>query len=201
MTSTSTTPAEPGGSTVEALRPGKPPVGTGASPLVAQLVAVALVALGVVAVQHLLATLGAIEQASWAVTVLQSADGIDGSSGAVLAVAVVLVVVGLLLLPVALRPRPRRGLAVEARTGVDLRPRDLERVLHASLEGIDAVSGVDVDVRGRRKVRVKVTSVAGESRDAEITSTVRERVDPVLAALESTPRTDVSIRHDDQVEA
>lgn len=178
------------------LRAGKAPVGTGASPLVAQLVALGLVALGVVAVQHLLVQLGAVQGTSWAVSALESADGLEGSSVLVLVVGVVAVVLGLLLLPVALRPRPRKGLAVRATTGVHLRPRDLARVLEARLEGIDGVTDVRVKAT-RRRVRVRATSVAGKDRGAATKVTVRDRVEPVLGALEHAPRLSVSVRHDE----
>ena len=72
----------------DALRAAKPPVGVGASPLVAQLIAIALVALGAVGVQALLSQTGAIGQAPWTTTALEAVDGTGSDSPVVLVVAV-----------------------------------------------------------------------------------------------------------------
>ena len=93
MTSTPTPDAASG-----PLRAGKAPVGTGASPLVAQLFALALICLAAVAVQHLLVLQGAATGTSWLASAVESTDGISGDTPLVLAVGVVAVVLGLLLL-------------------------------------------------------------------------------------------------------
>lgn len=173
----------------------KSPAGTGATPLVAQLLALALVALGVVAVQHLLVQLGAVSGDSWLDTVVQAADGVAGDSPAVLAAAIVALVVGVLLLPIALKPRPRRTLALTADSGVHLRRKDLTRVVEAAIDGTDGVTDADVSV-GRRKVKVVARSVATTDRDAALESTVREQVEKVCAAVDPSPRVDVTIRHE-----
>lgn len=173
----------------------KSPAGTGATPLVAQLLALALVALGVVAVQHLLVQLGAVSGDSWLDSVVQSADGVAGDSPAVLAAAIAALVVGVLLLPIALKPRPRRTLALTADSGVHLRRKDLTRVVEAAIDGTDGITDADVSV-GRRRVKVVARSVATADRDAALESTVREQVEKVCAAVDRSPRVTVTIRHE-----
>lgn len=176
----------------QALPPGKPPVGTGSAPLVGLLLAVALVGLGVVGVQTLLAALDAVAGPGWVERVVDTADGTAGDSSAVLVVGAAAVVLGLLLLPVALRRRPRRGLALRAGTGVDLRPRDVARVLASTLEDADAVT--DLAVRAtRRRVRVDATTVATRERTAAVTADLEERAAPALQALAHPPRLTVRV--------
>ncbi|MCO7239685.1 MULTISPECIES: DUF6286 domain-containing protein [unclassified Aeromicrobium] len=171
----------------------KSPAGTGASPLVAQLIALALVGLAVVAVQHLLVQLGSVSGSSWLLTVVDAADGIDGRTSAVLAAAVVALVVAVLLLPVALKPRPRRTLALRASSGVHLRRQDLVRVVRAAIDGTDGVTEADVSVR-RRRVKVVARSVATADRESELEGAVRARAERVCSAVDPTPRVDVTIR-------
>lgn len=173
----------------------KSPAGTGATPLVAQLLSLALVPLGVVAVQHLLVQLGAISGGSWLETTVQAADGVAGDSPVVLGAAIAALVVGVLLLPVALKPRPRRTLALTASSGVHLRRKDLQRVVEAAIDGTDGVTDADVSV-GRRRVKVVARSVATSERDTALESTVREQVEKVCAAVDRSPRVTVAIRHE-----
>jgi len=180
----------------EPLRASKPPVGTGASPLVAQLVALALICLGAVAVQHLLVETGAVTGTSWLQTTLDAADGVDGRTPAVLTTAIALIALGLVLLGVALKPRPRKGIPLATTTGAHLRRRDLRRLAEATVENVDGVTGVDVAVT-RRRVRVVATSVARPDTDDATRAAIGAQLGSVLDALEHTPRLTVSVRRDD----
>ena len=178
-----------------AMQAAKPPVGVGASPLVGQLVAVALVALGVVGVQALLSSTGAIAQQSWITGALDAVDGTASDAPVVLVVAVVALVLGLVVLPVAFKRRPRKSIELAAHTGVRLRTRDLSRVASAAIEGADGVT--DAKVRAtRRKLRVVVTSVASKERNSALVEDVERRLAPTLEALESRPRLAVSVRNE-----
>lgn len=188
---TSETPPETAGA--RPVPAAKSPAGTGASPLVAQLLALALVGLAVVAVQHLLVQLGSVSGSSWLLTVVDAADGVEGRTPAVLGAAVVALVAAVLLLPVALKPRPRRTLALRAGSGVHLRRQDLVRVVRAAIDGTDGVTDADVTV-GRRRVKVTARSVATSERERELEQAVRDRVERVCSAVDPTPRVDVSIR-------
>lgn len=179
----------------QALRAAKAPVGTGSAPLVAQLLALVLVALGAVAVQSALSAWGVVRQASWVESASTALDGTRYDDPLVLVVGVVLAVVGLLLLPVVVARRPRTSVDLEAETGVHLRTRDLARIVAEAVEGTDAVT--DVDVRAtRRKVAVRVTTLALKDRRDEIRLAARGRAEPVLRALASPPRLSVSVKHE-----
>jgi hypothetical protein len=178
-----------------ALRAAKAPVGTGSAPLVAQLIALALVALGAVGVQGALADWGVIRQESWLAAAVRSLDGTRYDAPLVLVVGIVLAVVGLLLLPVVVMRRPRTSVDLDAETGVHLRTRDLARIVSDAVEGTDAVTDVDVKAT-RRKVKVRVTTLALKDRRDEIKDAARERVEPVLSALDSPPRLTVSVKHE-----
>ncbi|GAA1749714.1 DUF6286 domain-containing protein [Aeromicrobium alkaliterrae] len=192
-TPTSATAATPPG---DPLRAAKAPVGTGASPLVAQLFALALICLGAVAVQHLLVLTNAITGTSWLVSALESTDGLRGDSPAVLAVGIALAAVGLLLLPIALKPRPRKGIPLATATGAHLRRQDLRRIVESAVEGTDAVTDVDVNVT-RRRIKVVATSVATADRDAETKAEIDQRLTSVRDALERQPAVTITVRHDD----
>lgn len=178
------------------LRAGKAPVGTGASPLVAQLFALALIALAAVAVQHLLVQTGTASGTSWLASTVESTDGIAGDSPIVLVVGIVAVVLGLLLLPIALKPRPRKGIPLATTTGAHLRRRDLRRIVESAVEGTDAVTDVDVTVT-RRRIRVTATSVATKDRDPETKAAIEERLTSVSDALERRPVVTTTVRHED----
>ena len=179
----------------DALRAAKPPVGVGASPLVAQLIAIALVVLGAVGVQALLSSTGAVAQGPWTTTAVDAVDGTASDSPVVLVVAVVAVLLGLLVLPIAFKRRPRKALELDAATGVRLRTHDLTRLARAAVEGADGVTDVRVTA-SRRRLRVVATSVAAKDRNAAITSDIEHRLQPTLGAFERAPRLAVSVRNE-----
>ncbi|RYB94721.1 hypothetical protein EUA93_10420 [Nocardioides oleivorans] len=179
----------------DALRAAKPPVGTGASPLVAQLIALAFIGLGVVGVQTLLVSLDVVRDRAWISSAVEAGDGIAGDSALVLVSGIVAVALGLLLLPIVFRRRPRKGLALRANTGVHLRPRDLADVLESALQGADTLADVRVKAT-RRKVRITADSVAAKDRNGQVKDDIDSRVGPALDALERKPRLAVTIRND-----
>ncbi len=178
----------------EPMTPARPPVGVGASPLVAQLLAFGLVAAGVVGVQEAVSRVGLVGGPSW---VSSAASALDGRARPpwLLLAAVVLAVVGLLLLAVALKRRPRKSLTLQARTGVYLRTGDLAKLVSERLDGLDAASDTAVDV-SRRKIQVRVTSIAPQDHNETATSEIHERLAPCLAAIESPPRVKVAIKNE-----
>lgn len=107
----------------ETLGGAKPPVGTGPAPLFGQLLALLLVCVGVVGVQEALARTG-IVKTSWTSWVLRSLGGLSADFS-LLVLFVVLTLLGLALLAVVFKPRPRRTLTLSAKTGVYLRTGDL----------------------------------------------------------------------------
>jgi hypothetical protein len=177
------------------LRAAKPPVGTGASPLVAQLLALALIALGVLGIEELLSSAGVIDNGSWTLAAVDALDGTAHDAPWVLVVSVVLVIAGLLLLPVVFRRRPRKAVELRASTGVHLRTRDLARVAVAALDGTDTVTDVSVKA-SRARLRVLVDSVAARDRNKAIDEDIRSRLAPSLGALERPPRLKISVKNE-----
>lgn len=188
-------PPPPAVTADDALRAGKPPVGTGSSPLFAQLIALVFICLGVVGVQTLLVSLGVTAGTAWTSSVVDAGDAIKGTSMVVLVVGVLAIVLGLLLLPVVVRPRPRKGVALLANTGVHLRPRDLARIVESALDGTDAVTEVQARAN-RRSLRINATTVAGKDRNGEIKADINSRLSPTLSTLERAPRVKVTLHND-----
>lgn len=178
-----------------ALRAAKAPVGAGAAPLVAQLFALALVALGAVGIEEALARSGAISQPSWIDATLTAVDGIGQDDPIVLVAGIVLAVVAVLLLPVVVLRRPRKAVALESETGVWLRTGDVARIAKGAVEGTDAVTDVEVS-SSRRTLKVVATTVASRDRKAEIVGNIERRLADTVGALERAPRVKVSVRNE-----
>lgn len=179
--------------TDSAVAAAKPPVGVGASPLVAQLLAVGLVALGVVGVQDLLARTGVLAQEPWLDTALGAVDGVTSDSPWVLVGGVAAALVGLLLLPVPFRRRPRKALELRATTGVRLRTQDLSRLVRGSLEAVDGVTDVQVHSSGR-SLKVTAATVVSDERRAQVARELREQLEPTLEALQKAPRPRIKVK-------
>ena len=190
------TPGSPGSPETPVLRAAKAPVGVGSAPLVAQLLALLLIALGVVGIQETLVRTGAIQGSSWTEAVVKAVDGTTWTDPLVLAVGIVAVVLGLLLLPVGLLRRPRRSVALQAETGVHLRTKDLAKIASSAVEGADAVTDVHVEAKSR-SLKVRATTVASKDRNVEIAKDLEQRLATSLDAVEHTPRTKVYIRNED----
>ncbi|MEP7091405.1 MAG: hypothetical protein ABI776_15000 [Nocardioidaceae bacterium] len=178
----------------DAMRAAKPPVGTGPAPLVAQLVALGLVALGVVGIQEALVRSGIVSATSWTSATISGVDGLRVATWA-LVLGVALVVAGLLLLPIVVKRRPRKTLTLAASTGVHIRTRDLARLCEHVVAGADAVTDVHAKAAARR-VRVTATTVGPPERNQAIADDVRSRLATTLDALERTPRLKVSVKNE-----
>lgn len=136
-----------------------------------------LLGLGTVAVHDVLVTVGALDRPRWIDWTVQRVDGWQVSP-ALLAVATVIGVVGLLLLFLALRPRRKRSLRLDAEAGVYLRRRHLARLVAAGVGKLDGVDSTQVSVKGRRVVvRTKVLpGVDADGVRSAAETTVREQL-------------------------
>lgn len=174
-----------------AMRPAKQPVGSGAAPVVAQLVALGLVGLGAVGIQEAVVRSGLSTAPSWTG---QAVAALDGRSAAAWIVVVggVPIVLAVALLLVVLRPRPRTSLALASDTGVYLRARDLAAVATAAIGGLDGATELDVEA-SRRRLEVRVRSIAGSQARPDIERAVRTRLEPVLSALRHPPRVGIKV--------
>ncbi len=194
-------PAAPGNQTDDAkaegdaggerpLKAAKPPVGSGTTPLFAQLVALLVIAVGVLGVQEALARTGLVST-SWTSWLLTRADG-RIATFAMLVLFVVLVLVGLILLLAVFRPRPSRVLTLSAETGVFLRASDMARIAADRVAGVDGVDDVDA-AASRKRLDLHVTTVEPPSGNSAVEAAVRSRLEPVLEVLGNPPRLSVDI--------
>jgi len=167
----------------------------GSAPFVAQLLAVALIALGAVGLEEALVRTGAVNQPSWTSATVRAMEGARSDRPVVLVLAIALVLLGLVLVSVAFKRRPRTSVALRADTGVYLRTRDLGRVAASAIEGADAVTDTDV-TSSRRTLRVRATTLAPKDRNGEIETEIRDRLSSSLEALDRPPRVKVTVRNE-----
>jgi Family of unknown function (DUF6286) len=151
------------------------------------LLALALVALGALAVYDAVVLLGWV-QGEPVLTPALSREGSVTPGNVTTAVGVVAALLGLVLLWIALRPGRRRGAELEAGTGVWLSWRDVERIATSVAEQQDGVLSASAST-SPRTVRVSTRITSGE-----VEPTVREAVTEALAGLRRPPRVVVNAR-------
>lgn len=172
------------------LKAAKPPVGSGTTPLFAQLVALLVLALGVLGIQEALAR-GGLVSTSWTSWLLTQADG-RTATFAGLVLFVFLILVGLVLLVAVFRPRPSKVLTLSAETGVFLRASDMARIAADRVAGVDGVDEVDA-AASRKRLNLRVTTVEPPSGNSTVEAEVRSRLEPVLDVVGNPPHLRVNI--------
>lgn len=170
-------------SSVPSLATAKAPLGTGVQPILGMLWALGLIGLGGVGVRDALVYAGAIDGKPWLEQLaghLNDREPHDWMIPAGVAVAMV----GLFLIVVALRPRPRKGIALTAHTGVYLSSGSVQRVSKSVASQVDGVDTTSVSA-SRRSVKITATTFSDspEATRAEIERVVTDR----LSALEQPP--------------
>ena len=172
------------------LRAAPVPVAAAAASKVAVVLSILLAALGVVAVRDAVVGLGWASGSQWLPV---AADAVDGFAPAdwVTVAGVAVVLIGLLLVVLALKPRRRTAVAVTAQTPMYLTVDGI-----AALAGAAArdVAGV-VDARAtssRRRVVVRCR-VTGDDSGA-LRAGITDAVTRSLSALQSPPRVVVRTR-------
>ena len=163
----------------------KPPVGVGPVPFVGAVLALVLVAVGVAGIRDALVAIGAVEGEPWIDSVVDTVDGWQPQFWLVPA-GIALVLLGVWLILVALRPRSRTGVAVRAATGVFLRTGDVERLAARAASDVDGVLSARSSA-SHRKVEVQVAVTGG----ANTADRVRTAVQDALQPLESIPTVQV----------
>ncbi|NIZ93342.1 DUF6286 domain-containing protein [Kineococcus rubinsiae] len=170
------------------MRPAAAPAGSGPVGVVGPLLAVLLLALGVLLVRDALVTAGTVSGSAWLPAVVDGLRG-TGPAGWLVPAGAVVVLVGLWLVVVALRPRSRRTLPLTSDTGVFLHVRDVARLAAGAAGDVDGVLDASASAT-RRKVTVTVSGTAAAGLREDVTEAVTER----LAALASAPRVSVLVR-------
>jgi len=170
----------------------KMPVGMGAAARVGVVVAVLVLALGALGIVEALLGAGVIGGSSW---VGQGARRVNGLTAAAwcVPVGIGLVLLGLWLLVAAVRPRPRRVVAVTATTGVYLRPADVARLAGAVASRVDGVSAAKATAT-RRKVTIEAETIIADT--SVVRAAIETAVSDRLQALASPPRVQATVRAD-----
>lgn len=169
---------------------GPEPLAVAGSRVAAAVLALSLLGLGVVAGREALAAWGAVGGGSWLPTVADSIGAV-GPQWWVLPTAVALVLVGVALLLVALRPRRRRHLLVGDGEGVWVHVDDLARLVRASVADLPGV--LEARVRGGRRV-LRVDVVTTASVTAPVRTQVERLVEQLLEDVHPRPRARVRVR-------
>ena len=164
----------------------KPPVGVGPVPFVGAVLALVLVAVGVAGIRDALVAIGAVEGEPWIDSVVDTVDGWQPQFWFIPA-GIALVLLGVWLILVALRPRSRTGVAVRAATGVFLRTGDVERLVARAASDVDGVLSARSSA-SHRKVEVQVAVTGGSATGDR----VRAAVQDVLQPLENAPTVQVT---------
>lgn len=165
----------------------KTPVGPGAITFVGVLLALVMVLLGAVGLQTAAAATGLTTSRPW---LSRAVDGMQGLKplGWAVPVAAVLLLVGLWMVITGLRPRPKSAVALNARTGVFLRPRDLARLAHDAADDVDGVTAVHASA-SRSKVSLTVQSTGGTRVAEAVEQAVTQRLAPLTKRVRVNVRT------------
>ena len=171
-----------------ALAAPKAPVSAGSITAVGVVLAMLVVALGVVGLHDALLAADAVGGSSWSAATVSAVDGTRRGLWLV-PVGALAVLVGLWLLLTALRPRPRTAIALRADTGVVLRPRDVAKLARTMASEVDGVTSASATAR-RRRVAVAVVATSSDGIREAVAAAVAAR----FAALSTTPSVRVSVK-------
>lgn len=169
------------------LRAAKEPVGPGGVTYVGMLLALIVLLVGATGLQTAAAAAGLTTSRPWWTRAVEGVQGLRPLSWAV-PVAVLLVLVGLWLVVTGLRPRPKTAVALEANTGVFLRPRDLAQLAEDAADDVDGVTAVHATA-SRGRVSLTVHSTGGPSVAEAVQQAVSQRLSPLKNEVRVAVRT------------
>ncbi|WP_426593589.1 DUF6286 domain-containing protein [Cellulomonas sp. McL0617] len=150
--------------------------------------ALLVVALGVVVIRDALVVGGQIEGSTWLIPVVDGADGIEPSTAST-AVGVVVALIGLWLVLVALGRRVRTRVPLDV-PGATIGVADLARLASSAASDVPYVLSAHSSAR-RTSVSVSVTALEGDDVDDDVLAAVQQR----LARLATPVAVHVSTRH------
>jgi len=181
---------ESGASPVEPTA-GRTPTATPAAAPWAVLLALVVLALGVVGIRDALVAAGAFGGSSWTKNTANAIDGLTARTWMIPA-GIGLAVLGLWWLLAALKPRKRTEISLSGTPGAWMRPGDLARLVQPTVENVEGVVSASTSAT-RRTVTVKATTTARDS--TEVRTAVTEAVGDRLSALRRAPRVKVKARY------
>lgn len=172
----------------EPMPPASQPTRSGPVGIVGPILAVLLIAAGVVLLRDALVTAGVLAGAAWIPAALGALDGVQAGPLFLIG-GIVAALLGLWLIVTALRPRVRSGLAVASRTGIFIGTGDVARLASAAAEDVGGVISAST-VASRRRVSTTIRTTGGPG----IAAAVREAVTDRLADLDPPPTVTVTVR-------
>ncbi len=170
---------------------GRTPTAAPAAAPWAVLLALVVLALGVVGIRDALIAAGAFGGSSWTKNTANAIDGLTARTWMVPA-GIGLAVLGLWWLLAALKPRKRTEISLSGTPGAWMRPGDLARLAQPTVENVEGVVSASTSAT-RRTVTVKATTTARDS--AEVRTAVTEAVGDRLSAVGRAPRVKVKARY------
>ncbi len=170
---------------------GRTPTATPAAAPWAVLLALVVLALGVVGIRDALVAAGAFGGSSWTKNTANAIDGLTARTWMIPA-GIGLAVLGLWWLLAALKPRKRTEISLSGTPGAWMRPGDLARLVQPTVENVEGVVSASTSAT-RRTVTVKATTTARDS--AKVRTALTEAVGDRLSALRRAPRVKVKARY------
>lgn len=168
----------------------KPPLAAPAATGVAVVLALALIALGIVAARDALIAIGAISGSAWIAAALNFLDGLTAQTW-MLPAGLATAVLGISVVFVAVKPRRRTHLALRV-PDTWIRRRDIVQLARSAARAITGVSTVTA-AGSARTITLAVTPLAGYDTTA-LKDTVRTAVDDALTELARPPRVRVRVK-------
>ena len=142
-----------------------------------------LIGLGAVGIRDALVYADVIDGDPWVESLAKSVDKVSPADWMV-AAGVGAILVGVVLVVVALRPRPRTALRVQARTGIFISPKGIARLAEGTAE---RVNGVDTAEAAATLKRVTVTISTWSETPDELQEVVAQAVRNRLSRLAAPP--------------
>lgn len=171
----------------------KTPVAAPAATGVSVVLAVGVIALGIVAIRDALIDGGAIAGTPWIAPALGHLDGLTAQTW-MLPAGLAVAVVGALLIIAALKPRKRTHQPLKTQD-TWIAGRDISRVARGAATNVTGIAAATVS-GSARQLTVEVTPLAGFD-STGLAETVRTNVSHALAPLVTVPRIKTRIKEQD----
>lgn len=169
---------------------GRTPVAAPAAGFLGLVLAVILIALGVVALRDAIIAAGWLNGPLWIDGTIDWIDGLSFSSWMIPA-GIAALLVGLWMVICALKPRRKTAIEVAARSAVWIDPVDLARAASYAAERVPGVLSAQ-SVATRRKLAI--TAEVTEASNTSIRTAIETAVRDVVAVLAKTPKITVRTR-------
>lgn len=169
----------------------RPRVGVGAAPLIAQLLALALIGLGVIAIRDVLVVTGVLTGQPWIPAAISAVDGLTSQPWLV-AVAAAAIVLGVIVLIAAVKPRPRKVVPLTSASGVYLRTGDVAAVAQHAAADVDGITHARVSATAQA-VTVTADTTAPSDQHSAVRGAVTQAVNDALTGLERPPSVKVTL--------